>query len=64
MNKYLLKTKEGEVINVTLQLSKEYSIKYYPTVVMFKKGRIYKRLDSIPGIGLDKEQFKKFTEDR
>jgi hypothetical protein len=37
MNKYLLKTKEGEVVNFTLQLSKEYSIKYFSTIKQIPK---------------------------
>jgi len=40
----------------------EYSIEYYPTVILFRKGKMYKRLDAEPGIGLDKRQLKEFTE--
>jgi thiol-disulfide isomerase/thioredoxin len=40
----------------------EYSIEYYPTVILFKKGKVYGRLDAEPGVGLDKKQFKAFTE--
>jgi hypothetical protein len=29
---------------------------------MFKKGKLHKRLDSKPGVGLNKEQLKDFTE--
>ena len=42
MNKYLLKTKEGEVINVTLQLSKEYSIKYFSSIKQIDKKELLK----------------------
>jgi len=45
------------------KLCKEYSIKYYPTVIWFKGGKVYKRLDSKPGIGLNKEQLKEFAEE-
>jgi thiol-disulfide isomerase/thioredoxin len=45
------------------QLCKEYSIEYYPTLIWFKDGKVYKRLDSKPGIGLNKEQLKEFTEE-
>ena len=44
------------------ELFKKYSIEYYPTVIMFKKGKVKKRLDSKPGIGLDKKQLTEFTE--
>ena len=40
----------------------EYSIDYYPTVILFKKGNIRGRLDAEPGIGLDENQLKAFTE--
>lgn len=39
----------------------EYSIKYYPTVILFKNGRVEKRLDSKPGVGLNKQQFEEFV---
>ena len=42
------------------EICKEFSIKYYPTVIMFKNGKVEKRLDSKPGIGLDKEQLENF----
>jgi thiol-disulfide isomerase/thioredoxin len=40
----------------------EYSIEYYPTVILFKKGKVYGRLDAKPGVGLDKKQLEAFTE--
>jgi thiol-disulfide isomerase/thioredoxin len=40
----------------------EYAIEYYPTVIMFKKGKVHKRLDSEPHVGLNKKQLKEFTE--
>jgi hypothetical protein len=30
-------------------LCDKYSIKYYPTVLLFKKGKVDKRLDAAPG---------------
>ena len=44
-------------------LCEEYSVEYYPTVILFKKGKVHKRLDSKPGIGLSKKQLKEFTEE-
>lgn len=40
----------------------EYGIEYYPTVIMFNKGGVERRLDSRPGIGLDRKQLKNFAE--
>jgi thiol-disulfide isomerase/thioredoxin len=39
----------------------EYFIEYYPTVILFKKGKVQKRLDAEPGIGLNKKQLKDLT---
>ncbi len=40
----------------------EYDIEYYPTVIMFKNGKVHKRLDAEPGVGLNKKQLKGLTE--
>ncbi len=32
-------------------LCEKYAIEYYPTVLLFKKGEVEKRLDAIPGLG-------------
>lgn len=40
----------------------DYSIDYYPTVILFEKGKVKKRLDAKPGIGLNKKQLKELTE--
>jgi thiol-disulfide isomerase/thioredoxin len=40
----------------------EYSIEYYPTVILFKKGKVQKRLDAEPGIGLNRKQLKELAE--
>ncbi len=42
-------------------LCEEYAIEYYPTVIMFKKGKVHKRLDAKPGIGLNENQLKDLT---
>jgi thiol-disulfide isomerase/thioredoxin len=44
------------------EVFEEYAIEYYPTVIMFKKGKVQHRLDSKPGIGLTKTQLKDLTE--
>jgi thiol-disulfide isomerase/thioredoxin len=40
----------------------EYDIEYYPTVIVFKKGKVHKRLDSEPHVGLNKKQLKDLAE--
>lgn len=37
-------------------LCEKYAIEYYPTVLLFEKGKIHRRLDAEPGIGLDEQQ--------
>jgi hypothetical protein len=44
------------MIDYKPDLCEKYSIDYYPTVVLFKKGKVYKRLDATPGAGLTKKQ--------
>ena len=39
----------------------KYSVEYYPTVLLFKEGKVKKRLDATPGLGLTKGQFEKLT---
>ena len=39
----------------------EYDIEYYPTVILFKHGKVHKRLDVKPGGDLDKKQLKELT---
>jgi len=39
----------------------EYAIEYYPTVIMFRKGKVDRRLDAEPGVGLSKKQLKELT---
>ncbi len=41
-------------------LCEEFAIEYYPTVVMFEKGKVRKRLDAEPGVGINKERLGTF----
>jgi thiol-disulfide isomerase/thioredoxin len=50
------------IVDEEPDVCEEYAIEYYPTVIMFKKGKVHKRLDSEPGVGLDKKQLKDLTE--
>ncbi len=60
------KTNPKECLSVIVDeepdVAEEYDIEYYPTVIMFKKGNVHKRLDPEPGVGLNKKQFKELTE--
>ncbi len=38
-----------------------YDIEYYPTVLLFRKGKVQKRLDAKPGVGLTKQQLYELT---
>jgi len=42
-------------------LCEEYAIEYYPTVLFLKKGKIRKRLDAEPGVGLTRKQLAELT---
>jgi thioredoxin len=46
------------IIDDKPDLCEKYEIEYYPTVLMFKKGTVEKRLDATPGLGLTKIQLK------
>lgn len=39
----------------------KYAVEYYPTVILFEKGKVKKRLDARPGVGLDKKQLEKLV---
>ena len=41
------------IIDNKPEICEEYSIEYYPTVILFRKGKVSRRLDARPGIGLD-----------
>jgi thiol-disulfide isomerase/thioredoxin len=45
-------------------ICEEYAIEYYPTVILFKNGKIVKRLDAKPGISLSKKQLMEFTKEK
>lgn len=42
-------------------LCDKYAIDYYPTVLLFRNGKVEKRLDATPGEGLTKKQLKELT---
>ncbi len=50
------------VIDDKPDLCDKYSIDYYPTVLLFKKGKVDKRLDAEPGEGLTKKQLMQLIE--
>ncbi len=50
------------IVDEEPDICEEYDIEYYPTVIMFKRGRVHKRLDAEPHVGLNKKQLKDFTE--
>ncbi len=43
------------------ELCEKYSVEYYPTVILFERGTVKKRLDATPGAGLDEKQLKKLV---
>ncbi len=49
------------VIDDKPDVCEEYGIEYYPTVLLFRRGKVHKRLDSEPHIGLTKAQLEEFT---
>ena len=49
------------VVDDKPDLCDKYAIEYYPTVVLFKKGKVHKRLDATPGAGLTKKQLVQLT---
>jgi thiol-disulfide isomerase/thioredoxin len=51
------------IVDEDPEVCEEYAIEYYPTVITFKKGKAYKRLNAEPGVGLDKRQLKDLTEE-
>jgi thiol-disulfide isomerase/thioredoxin len=52
------------IIDDKPDLCEKYEIEYYPTVLMFKKGAVKKRLDATPGLGLSKKQLKELTSNK
>ncbi len=49
------------VIDDKPDLCDKYAIEYYPTVLLFKKGMVHKRLDATPGAGLTKKELLELT---
>jgi thioredoxin 1 len=43
-------------------LCDKYSVDIVPTVLFFKNGKVAKRLDGVPGKGLNEKQLKEFAE--
>ncbi|MGA2682934.1 MAG: thioredoxin family protein [Candidatus Bathyarchaeia archaeon] len=50
------------IVDEEPNVCEEYAIEYYPTVLMFKKGKVHKRLDAEPHVGLSKKQLKDLNE--
>jgi thiol-disulfide isomerase/thioredoxin len=63
--KQYAKTNPNECLAVMIDSKPEvcdkYEIEYYPTVLLFKKGEVKKRLDPPPGGDLTKKQLKELT---
>jgi len=59
------KSNPGECMRVVIddkpELCEEYAIEYYPTVLLFRKGKVCQRLDAEPGLGLTRKQLKELT---
>jgi thiol-disulfide isomerase/thioredoxin len=59
------KANPNECISIIIDdkpdVCEKYEIDYYPTVLLFKKGAVEKRLDATPGEGLTKKQLKELT---
>jgi thiol-disulfide isomerase/thioredoxin len=49
------------MIDFKPDLCDKYEIEYYPTVLLFKKGKVEKRLNATPGAGLTKKQLAELT---
>jgi thiol-disulfide isomerase/thioredoxin len=50
------------IVDEEPEVLEEFEIEYYPTVILFEKGKMCKRLDAEPGVGLNKKQLKSFTD--
>jgi thioredoxin 1 len=49
------------VIDDKASLCEKYSVDIVPTVILFEKGEVKKRLDGVPGEGLTEKKLKKFA---
>ena len=52
------------IVDDNPDVCEEFGIEYYPTVILFKNGKVYKRLDAEPGVGLNSKQLLEFTEEQ
>jgi thiol-disulfide isomerase/thioredoxin len=52
------------IVDEEPDVCEEFAIEYYPTVIMFKNGKMHRRLDSEPGVGLNKKQLEDLTQER
>lgn len=61
------KTNPEECLTVIVDerpdLCDKYEIEYYPTVLLLRKGRVHRRLDAEPGVGLSKQQLAGLVKD-
>jgi len=44
-------------------LCEKYSVDVVPTVILFEKGKVKKRLDGVPGAGLEEKHLLNLTEE-
>ncbi len=49
------------IVDEEPELCEECGIEYYPTVILFEKGKAQKRLDAAPHVGLNKQQLRQFA---
>jgi len=42
-------------------LCEKYSVDIVPTVLLFEKGKVKKRLDGVPGVGLEEKHLRKLA---
>ncbi len=49
------------IVDERPDLCEKYAIEYYPTVILFRKGKVHKRLDAEHGVGLTKKQLAELT---
>ena len=52
------------IVDEEPDICEEYAIEYYPTVLLFQKEKVSKRLDAAPGAGLTRKQLTKFIENQ
>ena len=44
-------------------LCEKYSVEVVPTVILFEKGKVKKRLDGVPGVGLEEKHLANLTKE-